>query len=248
MLKKSEQAGEEMEIRSISGALLWKGAAGSLRVALERAVEAHADLHGANLCGADLRSADLHGANLRGADLRRADLRRADLSWANLRVAYLNGADLRGVDLCEADLSGADLRVADLRVADLRVAYLSGANLSEANLSEANLSSICEDLYVVLSVARAEAPGLLIALREGRVDGSVYEGECACLVGTIANLRGEAFRAMSIDLRPDSSRLAERWFLAIEKGDTPANSPIVAIMVGWIEAWLEENKQSEKMC
>lgn len=50
-----------------------------LRNALEKGLQARANLHGANLYGADLHGADLHGANLRGANLRGANLYGADL-------------------------------------------------------------------------------------------------------------------------------------------------------------------------
>lgn len=54
----------------------------TIKVTLEAAVKAGADLGcaylgGADLVGANLRGADLRGANLRGADLRGADLRGA---------------------------------------------------------------------------------------------------------------------------------------------------------------------------
>jgi hypothetical protein len=222
---------EEMEIRSVEGTLLWAGAAESLRSALERAVASGANLYRTNLHGVNLRGADLRGADLSGADLRGADLSGAKLRGANLSEANLNGADLRWANLSEANLSEANLSEANL----------SGANLSGANLREADLLSIREDLYMVLGVARAEAPDLLTALREGRVNGSVYEGQCACLIGTIANIRGESYDELGINLRPDSFRPAEAWFLAIGQGDTPATSPIVAITVGWIEEWLREH-------
>ena len=74
-------------------------------------------------------------ANLSGADLYAADLYAANLSWADLR-----GANLSGANLSEADLSGADLSEANLYAADLRGANLSEANLYAADLYAANLS------------------------------------------------------------------------------------------------------------
>ena len=223
-----------------------------------------ADLSEADLSAADLRGADLRGANLRWADLREADLREADLSganlsWANLRWANLSWADLREVGLREANLSGANLSGADLREADLREADLSGANLSWANLSgadlsganlrwadlrEANLRWAREDFFAVLAAVPAEILALRTALVEGRVDGSVYQGECACLVGTIANARHCAYDKVP-ELSPDSSRPAERWFLGIAKGDTPAKSQVAAITVGWIDEYLKSREVAE---
>ena len=89
-------------------------------------------------------------------------------------------------------------------------------------------------------MAPAEAPALLAALRAGKVDGLVYQGKCACLVGTIANARGCSYEALG-ELRPNAERPAERWFLGIAQGDTPETSQIVAITAGWVEEWLGQN-------
>ena len=158
-------------------------------------------------------------------DGSRADLRRADLRRAVLRRADLSGADLSGADLSGAVLSGADLRRAVLRRADLR---------------RADLDPIKEDFFKVLAAAKGEALGLYDALMRGLVDGTQYEGECACLVGTVANIRHENYQKLSIDLRPDSSRPAEKWFLAIQKGDLPQNNPVSAITAEWMREWMDK--------
>ncbi len=89
-----------------------------------------------------------------------------------------------------------------------------------------------------------EVPGLLTALREGRIDGSTYHGECACLVGTIANERHCHFRKIP-GLFPDSTRPAERFFLAILRGDTPTTNPVAAIVEGWITEWIATNPSQQ---
>jgi hypothetical protein len=180
-----------------------------------------ANLRDANLSGADLRGANLRDANLSGADLSDADLRGANLSDADLRDANLSGADLSGADLSDADLRGANLRDAnlsgaDLSDADLRGANLRDANLSGADLSDADLKSFKADLWATLTMARHEVPALIAALRAGRVDGSQYEGACACLVGTLEN-------AGATGLPHNSSDPAEQWFLMIREGDKPGD-------------------------
>ena len=104
------------------GAVLFSLECGSLKLCVEAAVAAKADLRDANLCGANLYGADLCGADLRDADLRGANL---------------CGAGLCGADLCDADLCGADLCDADLRDADLREADLCGADLRDADVIDA---------------------------------------------------------------------------------------------------------------
>ena len=103
----------------------------SIKLTLQAAIEAKADLR-----GADLRDANLYGADLRGADLRDAYLRGAYLRGADLYGANLRGAYLRGADLLDANLYGAYLRDANLRGANLCGADLRGANLYGADGKE----------------------------------------------------------------------------------------------------------------
>ncbi|MGL6121719.1 MAG: hypothetical protein ACRC1W_01520 [Shewanella sp.] len=119
-------------------------------------------------------------------------------------------------------------------------AIISRADLSGVNLSGVNLSEIKQAFYRVISQARLEVAGLRLALVEGRIDGSFYEGECACLVGTIANVRGVSYKQLKgIDVDPASP--AERFFLAIQKGDTPEANPFSAVVISWIDEFMEEN-------
>lgn len=141
-------------------------------------------------------------------------------------------------------ISNADISGADLSGADLRSAYLRGAYLSNANLRSAYLDPIRDDLRAVLDSAPAEVAGLLAKLDGGEVDGSAYQGECACLVGTIANLRGCDVSALTNGLTPDSSRPAERWFLAIGRGSTPGTNPIAAVTRDWIVEWQAERGEA----
>ena len=185
--------------------------------------------------------ADLTRAVLTGADLTRAVLTGADLTAADLTGADLTGADLTGAVLTGAVLTGADLTGAVLTGAVLTGAVLTRAVLTGAVLTRAVLTGARDDVWSILDENPAEVPGLLAAVREGRINGRVYEGDCACLVGTIANERRkisggdvDVFR----DFRTDGSRPAERWFLAIHKGCTPESWPISRITEGWIVEWM----------
>ena len=153
------------------------------------------------------------------------------IKWAVKSGADLSYAVLRGADLRGADLSGADLRGADLSGADL-----SGADLSGADLSGAVLSAFKYDFWAILHAARHEIGGVLAALNEGRVDGSTYSGECSCLVGTIANVRGVAVETLD----KDANRPAEQWFLMIKKGDKPGDDSGGGFAAQKAVEWAEE--------
>ncbi|WP_322038222.1 pentapeptide repeat-containing protein [Burkholderia cenocepacia] len=208
--------------------------ADSMKVAVELAIKQRTYL----------RDAYLSDADLRGADLRDADLRGADLSGADLRGAYLRDADLSDAYLRDAYLSDADLRGADLRGADLRGADLSGADLRGAYLRDADLLPIKADFIEVISQAPREVPALIDALKAGRVDGSTYSGECACLVGTIANARGIDVDSAELGIPKDSSRPVERFFMAIRKGDTPETNAASKLALEWAETWLDTQRKA----
>ena len=72
----------------------------SIKITLEAALKARADLECADLRGADLRGANLCGANL---------------DWANLQGANLGGANLRGANLDGEKLSKTPIQINNLK-------------------------------------------------------------------------------------------------------------------------------------
>lgn len=105
------------------------------------------------------------------------------------------------------------------------------------SLQGAELTAVRDDLFAVLSSAPSEVPALIAALEEGKVDGSTYTGDCACLVGTIANARHCGINDIP-GLSPDSFRPAEVWFLSIKPGHTPENSLPAKLAHQWASDWL----------
>ncbi len=159
--------------------------------------------------------ANLRGADLRGADLYGADLRGADLYGANLRGANLYGANLYGADLRGADLRGADLW-------QLPKEYINQAS---------------RDILSIFSYLTKEVKFLKEKLIAGEVDGSQYEGECACLIGTLANGDGGLDKVcQTIPFYEKGTQNAgEDWFLKIKKGDTPETNQFSAHVLKLIE-------------
>jgi hypothetical protein len=253
-------------INSVLGSVIWESEKDTLK---EAVVEKNnrdanlraADLRGANLCDANLHGADLRGADLHGANLHGADLHGADLYGANLRGADLYGADLYAANLCDADLHGANLRGADLYVADLRGANLHDANLHDANLRGADLygadlyganlrqlpkdliNQSSRDIIFILQSLRKEVPYLKQSLIDGKVDGSTYNGDCACLVGTLGNADGgvDAVCSAIPFYQKGTQNPGENWFLSIHKGDTPETNQFAAHVMKLIEM-VEEDK------
>ena len=78
-----EKKQTKIEIKTLTGAVLFQSTKETIKEAVEEAVSQDANLEGANLEGANLRDAYLRGAYLRGANLEGADLRGANLGGAD---------------------------------------------------------------------------------------------------------------------------------------------------------------------
>jgi hypothetical protein len=135
-----------------------------------------------------------------------------------------------------------DLRDANLGDANLRGANLRGADLEGADLEGADLAVIKHDFWAGLLLAPKEIHGLRSALVEGRINGTQYEGECACFVGTIANVAHVRYTDLP-KLKPDQSRPIERFFLGIKQGDTPETSQFSKLAVEWLDEFIEQATQ-----
>ena len=174
----------------------------TIKKTVERAISSSANLRSANLCSANLRFADLRSANLCSADLRFADLRFADL----------RSADLRSANLCSANLRSADLRSADLK--DI------------INLPQSYINQCSRDILFIFRSLKKELPFLKEKLLAGEIDGTQYEGKCACLIGTLAKANGEINKVCQTITFYDKGlhNFGEQWFYQIKKYDTPDNN------------------------
>jgi hypothetical protein len=97
------------------------------------------------------------------------------------------------------------------------------------------LEHIKKDFFDRLLLAKHEATGLYDHLMRGKIDGTSYEGECACFVGTVAKICHQDYQKLTSGLKPDSNSPTEKWFMGILKGDTPQSNQVSNITASWIE-------------
>lgn len=135
--------------------------------------------------------------------------------------------------------SPANLMGANLSHANLRGTNLIGSNLMGSNLSRANLSEINKDFISKLELQKNEVVGLFKEVVDGKIDGSTYTGDCACFVGTLANVKGIHYTNLTV--RPHADSPTEKFFIAIRKGDTPETNKVSAIVADWITEFLLDN-------
>ena len=219
-----------------SDRIIFEGEYASHRECVLDAIAKKADLSGSNLSGSNLSGSDLSGSDLRDSNLRGSDLRDSNLSGSNL-----SGSDLSGSDLSGSNLSGSDLSGSDLRGSDLSGSNLSGSNLSGSDLRDSNLRGFKADLIAEVLKLPDELENLRDMLNAGKIDGSTYSGECACLAGTIAKHRGVEISSggkiqeNGCAFIADSGSLREQWFMQIRPGHTPETSPFAKAALDWID-------------
>ena len=112
-----------------------------------------------------------------------------------------------------------------------------GSRFDGSSFSTLNFNNAKNDFFATLLYLPSEVAALKAALIEGRIDGSQYEGECACLKGTLERVAKK--EEEEIGWKHDVSAPAETFFLSISQGDTPENSRFSALAVQWIEEWCQ---------
>lgn len=117
---------------------------------------------------------------------------------------------------------------------------------TRCTLSKSEKDAARADIRKILLRAPDEVVGVRDALVEGRIEGSVYNGERCCLVGTIARLRGISTLRQALCLpleraiQYNEERPAERFFLNISAGDTPKTNGYSKLALKWIDEWIDE--------
>ncbi|HEY5234716.1 MAG TPA: pentapeptide repeat-containing protein, partial [Rhabdochlamydiaceae bacterium] len=165
-----------------------------------------------------------------------ADLRFADLRFADLRFADLTSANLTSANLTSADLRSADLTSANLRFADLK------------NLPQDYINQCSRDILFILEHTKNEIPYLREKLIKGEVDGTQYEGDCACLIGSLGKADGGTDKICSTIpfYEKGLHNYGEQWFWQIKKGDTPKNNEFAAHALKLIEMVIGPEKKTKK--
>ena len=113
-------------------------------------------------------------------------------------------------------------------------------------LSDTEKEEARQDIRKILTLAPGEVVGVRDALMTGTVEGRVYAGDCCCLVGTIAKLRGISvttqawFYPLERAIRFDEDRPAEEFFRHIHRGHTPENNQYAALALRWVDEWIDE--------
>ncbi|MBO1267068.1 hypothetical protein, partial [Arthrobacter cavernae] len=114
---------------------------------------------------------------------------------------------------------------ADLYGADLYGADLYGQTLDK--LPRAFIEACSRDILFIMEHLKAEVPFLKEKLLAGEVDGSQYEGDCACLVGSLAKGKETSVANVCSTIpyyTKGTHNPGEQWFLNIHEGDMPADN------------------------
>ena len=83
---------------------------------------------------------------------------------------------------------------------------------------------------------KEEVHGLRQAIIDGKIDGSQYAGDCACLKGTLAKVKGCS--VVKAGMVEDVSEPGEKWFLQFSPGMTPENSNALKLTLEWVDEFL----------
>lgn len=103
-----------------------------------------------------------------------------------------------------------------------------------------------EDIRGVLALNRWEVPSLRNAIAGGRIDGTMYDGRCGCLFGSIAKAKGvhykevPGFTSRKFFIDDHEMSTSEEFFYNIEEGDTPETSAFSRQALAWVDEFIAE--------
>ncbi len=81
-------------------------------------------------------------------------------------------------------------------------------------------------MLFIFQALKSELPFLREKLIKGEVNGTQYEGDCACLIGTLGNANGGVDKVCNVIPYYERGlhNPGEQWFWQIREGDTPENN------------------------
>lgn len=187
----------------------------------------------ANLRSADFRNSILEWVSFIWADLRWvkffwAKLKLVNFKWADLRWADFEWADFRWVSFEWADLGWVDFRCSNLEWVNFKWAGLRWVNFEWANLEwvfgieDSERANQCRQniIYILLNL-KSEVKWLRKKILKWKINGSQYEWECCCLIGSLWNDN-------ACNIIPYYTKwlhnLWEQLFYQIKEWDTPKNN------------------------
>ena len=126
----------------------------------------------------------------------------------------------------------------------MKGAYLKGAK----NIPQSYINICSRDMLFIFQALKKELPYLREKIVKGQVDGTQYEGECACLIGTLANSDGGVDKVCNTIPYYEKGlhNPAEQWFWQIKIGDTPKNNFFAEHALALIDEVLGKNKSKKK--
>jgi hypothetical protein len=166
-----------------------------------------------------------------------ATIKTLDSSQATIKTLGSSQATIKTLDSSQATIKTLDSSQATIKTRDSSQATIKTLGSSQATIETWESANIRDDLWAVLCSYPSEILTLREALLAGLINGKVYEGDCACLVGTIAKTQGVHFKYLK-SIKPNGNRPAELWFWNIKTGDTPSTNKFSALALKWIDELL----------
>ena len=113
---------------------------------------------------------------------------------------------------------------ADLRSADLRLAK---------NIPQDYINICSRDMLFIFQALKSELPYLRKKIVEGEIDGTQYEGDCACLIGSLKKGTDGGVEKVCEFIPFYDKGLhnpAEQWFWQIRKGSPQRTAPLLTML------------------
>ena len=221
----------KFEVKKIDGSILFEADIECL----------HDDSYGVKL-GLAIHWGYKNNKSLKYGDYRNSIFKYLTFDGSTFDGATFDGATFYGstfnrATFYGATFYGATFYGATFYGATFYGATFYGATFYGATFDEKTLRNFKHDFWGVLIRYKNEVPALIEHIKNGKINGSCYSGECCCLMGTFAKIKNLNIEDNQFSIK-DASSPAEQWFTMIKPGDTPENNYASKMALKWIEEFL----------
>jgi len=210
----------------------------------------NAKFYNATFYNATFDNAKFYNATFDNATFYNATFYNAKFYNATFDNATFDNATFYNATFYNATFDNAKFYNATFDNATFDNAKFYNATFDEASwksIPQEYLNAVRDDMFAVLLAYPGEIAALRAALVDGKINGSVYSGVCACLFGTIAKAQHCEVNELKGIVRPNSNRPIEVFFYSIQVGNTPKNSRHAKCAVEWIDQFIALAKEAGKV-
>ena len=220
------------------------------------------EFNGSEFNQSEFNQSEFNRSEFNGSEFNQSEFNRSKFNDSNFNQSEFNGSEFNGSEFNRSKFNQSKFNQSEFNQSEFNRSEFNRSkfnqskfNQSNFNQSEFNDSELDDitfnslknlittertkiDFFGRMLILKNEVKYLKEKLISGEIDGTSYDGYCACFIGTCANNKKIKYNEIT-GIKLDAYSPTEIWFFQIKKGDNPENSKFAKLTLDWIEEFEE---------